>query len=509
MILADVKTQTESSSPLNISSSDKEPTLSFSDLLKGVVKDGTKNSKNGALLVQLGVKGKDAKTDSKVVQNGMALLSLGTTGKGKDNKIVLIDSSDKKTDSKNEGLSALLKNTQATDGELKTNNLVEINPKITQALTTKDVKTLVLNAKEYLKTKIINSDGYKKIQNEELPKTLKGLASLAKSIGINISKITIEDVQVAKASMGETNELGIKTDTKNKIPLDDKKLQTQTVVDVKDKKLQTQNILETKVETPKILAGLKQAPLFKAQTQIEHTTEQIVQTKQLKIEDKTPKEKADFTLKQLLNAEKPASVHNVLSPITKPVATQSLQQQSSDTLKSLETMLKGESSVDQNNSSNAKIEGMTTHKANSLEVKLNEAKQMVKYISQDVKTAIEDYKSPFTRVKVQLNPQKLGDIELVVVQRGKNLHVSLSSNNAAINTLSLNANELRTQLNNNGINNATLNFNNNSQNGDTHSSQQQNRNNERKADEEYNYFEKEEENEEVLSSLEIIVPHYA
>ena len=143
------------------------------------------------------------------------------------------------------------------------------------------------------------------------------------------------------------------------------------------------------------------------------------------------------------------------------------------------------------------------------EVKLNEAKQMIKYLSSDVKTAIEDYKSPFTRVKVQLNPQKLGEVDLTIVQRGKNLHVNLSSNTAAINTLSINANELRTQLNNNGINNATLNFNNNSQSDSSNSGQEQQRQNEQKANEEYNYFESDENNEEILNSLEIVVPNYA
>ena len=156
------------------------------------------------------------------------------------------------------------------------------------------------------------------------------------------------------------------------------------------------------------------------------------------------------------------------------------------------------------------MDGLTTHKSDSFEVKLNEAKQMVKYISQDVKTAIEDYKSPFTRVKVQLNPQKLGEVDLTIVQRGKNLHVNISSNNTAINTLSMNANELRTQLSNNGINNATLNFNSGSENGSSNNEHQQNRHNEQnRADEEYNYFNNEEQNEEVLSSLEIVIPSYA
>jgi len=171
--------------------------------------------------------------------------------------------------------------------------------------------------------------------------------------------------------------------------------------------------------------------------------------------------------------------------------------------KSVEQLLRGDVGAEVVKTDTQKIADV-----DSFEVKIKEAKQMVKYLSQDVKTAIEDYKSPFTRIKVQLNPAKMGEVDLTVVQRGKNLHVNLSSNNTAINTLSMNVNDLKVQLANNGIQNATLNFSNTSQ-GNEQNTQQQHRQNERQAREEYNYFENEEQNEEILSSLEIVVPNYA
>ena len=172
----------------------------------------------------------------------------------------------------------------------------------------------------------------------------------------------------------------------------------------------------------------------------------------------------------------------------------------------LEQLLRAENNDTKDSTTSSKTDGLTVHKADSFEVKLNEAKQMIRYLSADVKTAIEDYKSPFTRVKIQLNPQKLGEVDLTIVQRGKNLHINVSSNNVAINTLAMNANELKSQLANSGINNATLNFNNDSQSNN--SQQQQNRQNERQAEQEYTYFDNEEASEEVLSSLEIVVPQY-
>ncbi|MCW8838374.1 MAG: flagellar hook-length control protein FliK, partial [Thiovulaceae bacterium] len=79
-----------------------------------------------------------------------------------------------------------------------------------------------------------------------------------------------------------------------------------------------------------------------------------------------------------------------------------------------------------------------------------------------------------------------------------------SSNNVAINALAMNANDLKVQLNNSGIQNATLNFNGEQQ----QSSQQQNQ----QARQEYRMlqeFDSEDKNEEILSSLEIVVPSYA
>jgi hypothetical protein len=72
----------------------------------------------------------------------------------------------------------------------------------------------------------------------------------------------------------------------------------------------------------------------------------------------------------------------------------------------------------------------------------------------------------------------------------------------------MNVNDLKVQLTSNGINNASLNFSNNSESGQN-SHEQQNSQHQREAKEEYDYFENEEENEEVLSSLEIVVPDYA
>ncbi len=590
-----------STSPIGLSTSsasdENEPRLSFSQLLKGM----------------------SSKKDDTVIKNAALVLSLHTeeTADAKEQKTTNISA-------KNETLLNLLKN---NDTKSTTEPLV-INPKATAELTTTEVKVLVGNAKKYLEIKILNSDEYKQSQIKELPKTLKGLVEVAKIIGLDVTKISVEEVQ--RKPLNDTlKQLEVKTQSTLNIPketlkenpksegkaqlvdilnpknrslddalkvqqpkaekvVEDVKVQLQqaksekttdevkvqvqqpkaekvvedvarevktetkhlkTHLDVpitKGEKLTNETkteiktqINEQKVQTPKQeqiqelkqTQEVKQTPLFKAQTKTEHTTEQLVFTKvnsSIKIDERTPKERADETLKLLLRGEKPQQ--NLASSMTADfsVATAKVLRTPSNTIpkvvsqttqttqatqmtQTLEQMLRGDTSDAKSESATTTKTDTTTTgilKADSFEVKLNEAKQMVKYLSSDVKTAIEDYKSPFTRIKVQLNPQNLGEIDLTIVQRGKNLHVNLSSNNTAINTLAMNINDLKVQLSNNGINNASFNFSNNQDGGNSASSQQQQRHNEQQAQKEYNYFDNEETNEDILDSLEIVVPQY-
>ena len=470
------KTEVKSSSSLLSTSKDEsESTLSFSELLKGIKLKG----------------------ESKEIEDGILILNT------EDEKLVTKE--DDKSLSKNDALLSLLKN---DDKDLKTKDL-EINPKVMESisdkLTVKEVKSLIIEAKQYLKSKITQTEAFKKSEIKELPKTLKGLVSVAKKLNVDLSKITIEEIQ--------SKEIKPKQSLNILEPVTKKDIKTPLNLNVKTKKIQNNiNNIKTTEEQIKLPKDILTQPIFQEKfvNKKEFSTAELIQareTKEFKVEKKTTTNKADETLRMLLSGDKVEKKTVSLNPdISVASAKVIAPEMKSEMTKGLESLLHIEPSE-----SNSKTESLiTTHKADSLELKLNEAKQMVKYLSQDVKQAIDDYKSPFTRIKVQLNPQKLGEVDLTVIQRGKNLVVNLSSNNTAINTLAMNVNELRTQLNNNGINNATLNFNNNSQSEQQSSSGQQNNQNEqRQAQREYNYFDNEEQNEEILSSLEIVVPSYA
>lgn len=637
MISLEIKADTKSSGVVKDTKNEKAPVLSFAELLNGIEKEeNTAVVKTpNMLLVPQDEKaskqqslGKDEIKDTKgsVQKSSVLKLLQGIEAEIAQTKNV---SSSQNVDEKEQDV-------------LKAP--FSLNEKITTLLTPKEVKNLISDAKEYLKNQITQTKEYKQSQINDLPKTLKGLATLAKKLDIDVSKITIEKVETSvkepkldlknlqRISIQEQNSsddtqkkvlahgkeskndlkdllsvkkeaIEVKEPKNNPQDLSDVKKETVQLKESKsdpkdlsgvkkeikqeqpkeaDKKItaekQTSNIDKTKeieveksdiktsqngkneVEVPKqqkivsqddlqtkqkeiikpvitqttksvsieknkqtdeldlknvqktqqvsqVIQEIKTAPILK-QTQISSiSTQEIVSKKISKPEVKNTKEKADDTLQLLLKGESVRKNDTALtadfSVATAKVIAPRLNDENK---KGLKELLQGDSA--QKSESVSRPEQAQVAKSDSLDVKINEAKQMIKYLSNDVKDAIDNYKSPFTRVKVQLNPQKLGEVDLTVVQRGKNLHVNLSSNNAAINTLAMNANDLKTQLQNSGINNATLNFNNQGEGSQQQQGQQQNKEQARQQYENFQQLDNEDENKEHLSSLEIIVPRY-
>lgn len=473
MVVLDSTSKTISSlSPLSLSAAKDKPKVSFSDLLKIVSsKKGDDTIQNGSFVLELGSEEKTLKSTKSVTKSDVVAALL----KGVDKASVVTN-----------------------------DEPMLLNPKLVATLSKDEMKSLIADAKNFLKTKVEESDDFKKSQIKELPKTLKGLIEVAQKFNIDISKVTVEDVKAI--SKGEfSQELLGKLDVKEAPQIHTKEeKERQSIFDT---------IVSKSQENP--LKEIKTVPLFTKET----PAEQLVYSKvssSLQAEHKTTKDRSDETLKLLLRGEKPSQSDLVLTDFSTVAAKVLAPKSSPSTSGALEKLLSGESETKSETTTqtkletDSKVEPALPLKNDSLEVKINEAKQMIKYLSGDIKSAIDDYKSPFTRVKVQLNPQNLGEMDLTVVQRGKNLHVNLSSNNAAINALAMNINELKMQLNNSGIDSATINFNTqmDGQNGSNSGKGQQRNQQEQKAQEQYDYFANENKNEEILSSLEIVVPRY-
>ena len=78
--------------------------------------------------------------------------------------------------------------------------------------------------------------------------------------------------------------------------------------------------------------------------------------------------------------------------------------------------------------------------------------------SSNLKEQVAAYKSPFMRFNITLNPLKLGEVEITMVNRGNNLHINLSSNTQTMNLFLQNQAEFKNSLVNMGFTELEMNF---------------------------------------------------
>ncbi|WP_345992979.1 flagellar hook-length control protein FliK [Sulfurimonas sp. HSL-1716] len=463
-------------------------------------KSSSGDSKDFSKLLQSISSSSAQKTDKKSLKEGALLLELNDSKETADVK------TDTKESSKKSELLSLLKNDATQDSKT-----FIINPQAAAAMDAKTLKNAIKDAKEYLKDQIKNSLAYKKGEIKELPKTTKGLVALAKKVGIDVEKITLETVQVKTGK--EMKNIKLDSTAKTAQKQDDKP-------EVKTAASQTASTLSK--QEPSQSDSLSKIPLFKTSQNLasSFSTAELVDKKQNKGEKNVSK--TESTLIALLHGNKNINKQALSAELkTQPKAESKIESKHKAHSSVLSQLLHGDSQDNKDTKIHAQsdtqvIKPVFSNAQSTLHVKeadqdlgakIHEAKQMVKYLAHDIKQAIEDYKPPFTRIKVKLNPAKLGEVDLTVVQRGKNVHVNISSNQSAINTLAQNASDLKVQLNQNGMNNASLNFNSSADN-QSQQQQQQNGHHKENAKKAYEYFDNDEANEEVLSSLEIVIPRY-
>ena len=131
--------------------------------------------------------------------------------------------------------------------------------------------------------------------------------------------------------------------------------------------------------------------------------------------------------------------------------------------------------------------------------KIVDAKQTIRHFAQTLQEQVENYKPPFTRMQLTLDPKDLGKVEVTLISRGNNLHIQVNSNPMAIGVMAIQGNELKNQLISMGFTDVQMQFNMNQQ-----QQQQDNR--------QHIYSAKEyidiDEIPENYDSLEIIIPQY-
>ncbi|MFA6759702.1 MAG: flagellar hook-length control protein FliK [Sulfuricurvum sp.] len=417
--------------------------------------------------------------------------------------------------------------------DAKTSEIIE--PKIASKAEFKELKALISVAKDLIKDKLLSSDEYINKKAKDLPNNLKSLVKVAKDLGLDLQKITLESVaefeqtnQQEKprfATLSSKNFLEAKADTKiaqnTLVPqkTEQKSDLTSMIALVKDTK-----DAKNSEEMPKIERILKEDDPKVVDLKTKEAKDKDLPKVAKSEEQKTLDPKAQELKTSHLNPEEPKSTladHKEAKTYSSEYTnsteeTKTLEQTPAQRVEpTLSSLLRG-SEATQTKDDSMQADGVANIKStNSLDVKIKEAKTMIKYLSEDIKKSIEEYRPPFMRIKLQLNPKNLGEMDLTVVQRGSSMHITLSSNNAAINMLSLNQADLRAQLQHSGIQNASLNFSSSDQHSDHagSSAHQQEQRERQHAAREYKYASKGESDlgeasEEILSSLEIVIPKY-
>ena len=411
-------------------------------------------------------------------------------------------------------LQALLKGYEETEEQAVSGELL-------RTLSNDQVRSLIHRAKEYLRNEIASKAPEYQENGKTLPKSLMGLVHLADKLGLEPQSITLSTLVSENAE-------------KDAIPAE----------------LLSQPLLNSKmlpqpaaVLAPKENAGAITQLLLDPKTLPQPAEENASTLTQLLGEIKNasavPHLKRDMPSKEgsegqsvSKGGEHPAKTvphSSVKTPSgdnteltqTSPQAPKTEEKPSSASPASQTTradaliaLLQGDPEASENTNTGGKENApeteisktLATPKADSMEVKAKEAQQSMRHFATELKEAVENYKPPFTRLSMKLNPEKLGEVEVTLIQRGSNVHVNIQSNNAAsVAFLAHNATELKAQLAHQGITNATMNF---MGGGDNPQGQQQ-QNPSHNPFRTYQSFEELELNEEQLGALEIIIPHYA
>lgn len=427
--------------------------------------------------------GGSAKTKNSKVSDVFATLlsSLKSTGNEKFN-VVVDPKGIKTTDT-----TKTLKSSDVTMIGTKTledllgNEETKMFPKeLINALSNDQVHSLINKAKEFLKNSITQKAPEYKSDSKELPKTLMGLVELADKVGVNLSEITLSTLDDAQKSL--TKELPVALASKSVIELKEHTLLSDRVQNaptlLSELFTETKNELKSSKEEEKVSKNPQ--PLHAL---LKNLSDSAV--------SETPKENSkEFPLNNSKDTTKPTLLSEPLSALLRE-GNESEKAESKEGLKN----------------TNEATKTLHTLKADSLEVKGKEAQQSMRHFAIDLKEAAENYKPPFTRVTMKLNPEKLGEVEVTLVQRGNNVHVNIQSNNASsVAFLAHNATELKAQLAHQGITNATMNFMSGGENQSQNPNQQQQQQNRFQA---YESLQELESAQQELSALEIILPHYA
>ena len=416
----------------------------------------------------------------------------------------------KDNNSQENTLKNILSNIKIKDKKIANN---KINSK--KDITNKDITNIVLSSKDDLSEKnSIKENSIVTVTKNNIQK--KSISKNKNSIDLKVDKSNLKvqkDLQRDQdyknnkiqneifdknkniSNNRQEEKLSINQNEKNKIILNEQKKTTTTVKKLyqtsvqrlkEDLNTQEKNIKSKSINVEK---NKSQNHIY---TKKDENDINLVNKKQLEDIKNTKfnKTKTKTRTKKTLQTVKHTQEVNILDS-------------KSDVSKKYKSIIKNNS--DDNNENFHNHDHIKNESANNIQnIKVDHTKQKnqdVKHtlntFAQDFKEQVESYKPPLMKVKMQLNPKGLGDVDVTMINRGNNLHITVNSNPNTIAIFTQNQVEFKNSLVNMGFSELNMSFNENGQNKNN-DQQHKNKNNSNKNFEE----------EQLQDSFEITTPIY-
>ncbi|KEA45255.1 hypothetical protein CR66_08900 [Campylobacter mucosalis] len=285
-------------------------------------------------------------------------------------------------------------------------------------------------------------------------KSVSELLDLAKKFDLGLEKITISETDAKNLNemfknLGKNEFFTPVLPPQPKLMSDFKKDIEQNLSQTDEPKTPKLNDLLKEVVAPTNITKNSEAkPQILAQPTpevikeiVKNETEQTMPLDDAKVDD------ADAMLKETTTQEikqpKKVTLENLLYP-----------ERAKDSSEAMQTTNEG---VSVESDLNSMVRDIAKNAQSQIQNRIV-VKETLTNFSQNLAEQVANYKAPFTRVHIALNPLNLGEVEVTMINRGNNLHLNFNSNTNTMNLFLQNQAEFKNSLVNMGFTELEMNF---------------------------------------------------
>lgn len=294
-----------------------------------------------------------------------------------------------------------------------------------------------------------------------LTQSTQSLKSVANQAPQENSLKESKDNKESKISPKESKET--KSELSQKFVLNDEKPV------IKDEKIVQSTLKANEPQTQKAQSPQIQPNTLKAQPKAQNSVESKGTTSKESFEKSLQSELSKENLSTnttntSVESKNPTNLESLMSKLqsklnadtTSTASVQTLSERQSEQVAKADEIDFGISSDDKSEL-NAALKDLSQVSRSELKSDLN-LKETFRNFAQDFKEQMQTYKPPITRFNITLNPSNLGEVEVTLVQRGQNLHISFSTNTSTMNLFIQNQAEFKNSLVNMGFTGLEMNF---------------------------------------------------